>query len=81
MLSKRLSLFDACATAYCTHKKDKKDEKKLANCNAHLIILRIGEMPVGEVKLSAYKLFGSLDPAVLPFCFFEIVELVTRMKD
>ena len=38
-------------------------------------------MAVCVVKLSTYKLPGCFDPLVLPFRFFEICELVARMKD
>ena len=38
-------------------------------------------MTVWVVKFGSYELPGIVNPAVLPLCFFEIHELVTRMKD
>ena len=64
------------------HKRSKLWYKKTDD--THLIICRFLKtrgMTVWVVKFGSYELPGIVDPAVLPLCFFEIHELVTRMKD
>lgn len=64
---------------YTKHDKHNAVWKKIHK--AYPVLLRIRETSVGKVILGTYKLPGSLDPLVLPLCLFEVVELVTRMKD